>query len=167
MATITTTLPTADRLARGDLARYMFGQKLPHKLRATEWPVYEAAKENGFLVVSGWGLGRVRLRNCYYQYCTDLSRPYVVVELRQKWASVELDMIEVPPRPHEPSICRRLSEPAAKAVEALLAELTSKRGAWWSPGNVFAYSNGIPAERAPWVGARLFAIACEDLRGEV
>lgn len=162
----TPSLPTADRLARGDLVRYMFGQEIPHKLRVNEWAVYEAAKENGYLVVSGQGLGRTRLRNCYYSYCQDLGRPYVVVELRQKWASIELDMIEVPPQPGSPEICRRLSENAAKRIEAILAELTTKRGAWWSPGSVFAYSNGIAVAHATWIAARIFAIACADLRGE-
>lgn len=161
----TPTPPTADRLARGDLARYLFNQRMPYKLRPSEWPIYEAAKEDGYVVVPGAGLARTRLRNCYFEYCTDLGRPFVCVELRQKWASVELDMIEVPPLPDERQLCRKLSDGAYNRIDALLAEMTAKRGAWWSSGHVFIYSNGIAVEHARWVAERLFTIACEDMRG--
>jgi hypothetical protein len=161
----TTVLPTADRLARGDLQRYLMGHRMPYKLRSAEWAVYEAAKENGYLVAPSVGLARTRLRNCYFAYCEDLGRPFVCVELRRKWASIELDMIEVPPLPSEREVCRRLSDAAYKRIDALLAEMTTKRRAWWSSGHVFIYSNGIAIEHAPWVAQRLFTIACEDMRG--
>src|SRR3954471_14382674 len=64
MQSVRLELPTADRLARGDLNRYLFGQKMPHKLTPREWPAYEAAKETGYLVTPSVGLARIRLRNC-------------------------------------------------------------------------------------------------------
>src|SRR5215216_3917784 len=100
----TAILPTADRLARGDEARYLFGQMVPHKLKVPEWPVYEQAKERGYLVAPSAGQARVRLRNCYWHYCVDLGRPFVVTELRQRWASIEMDLIEIPPRSDERAI---------------------------------------------------------------
>jgi hypothetical protein len=157
-------LPTADRLARGDEARYLFGQKLPHKLKAAEWPAYEQAKERGYLVTPSGGLARVRLRNCYWHYCSDLGRPFAVTELSQRWASIEMDLIEIPPRAHERAVSWQLSDRAYQQIDALLGEHT-KPGAWWSSGHVFVYSSAIPIAVAPWLAERLFTIACTDLRG--
>jgi hypothetical protein len=162
----TLALPTADRLVRGDEARYLFGQKMPHKLTPREWPAYEAAKEQGYLVTPSVGLARVRLRNCYWHYCVDLGRPFVVTELRQRWAAVEMDLIEIPPRPDDRDMCWKLSDRAYKQIDALLGEVT-RRGAWWSSGHVFCYSNGVPINQARWVAERMFTIACTDLRGGV
>jgi hypothetical protein len=158
------TLPTADRLARGDLNRYLFGQKMPHKLKPSEWPAYEQAKETGYLVTPGNGLARVRLRNVYWHYCVDLGRPFVVAELRQRWAAVEMDLIEIPPRPGERGVSWKLSDEAFKLIHALLGEVT-RHGAWWSSGHVFCYSSGVPIEQARWLAERMFTIACQDLRG--
>jgi hypothetical protein len=161
-----TALPTVDRLARGDEARYLFGQKLPHKLKAAEWPIYEAAKERGYLVAPNAGLARVRLRNCYWHYCSDLSRPFVVTELRQRWARIEMDLIEIPPRPDDRDMCWKLSDEAYRQIDALLGEHT-KPGAWWSSGHVFVFSSAVPITLAAWLAARIFSIACTDLRGGV
>jgi hypothetical protein len=161
-----TGLPTADRLARGDLEHYRFGQKMPHKLTPHEWPAYEAAKETGYLVTPNSGLSRVRLRNCYWCYCVDVGRPFVATELRQRWAAVELDLIGIPPRPTDRDISRKLSDQAFKQLKALLGEVT-RRGAWWSSGHVFAYSSAIPITQAHWMAARMFSIACVDLRGGI
>lgn len=160
----TASLPTADRLARGDLNRYLFGQEMPHKLRPREWPIYETAKERGFLIAPSAGLARVRLRNCYWRHCVDLDRPFVVTELRQRWASVEMDLIELPPRSGERGMCWQLSDQSFKQIDALLGEVT-KPGAWWSSGHVFCYTSAVPIALAPWLAQRLFTIACEDLRG--
>jgi hypothetical protein len=158
------TLPTADRLARGDLNRYLFGQRMPHKLKRAEWPIYETAKERGFLVAPSTGQARVRLRNCYWHHCVDLGRPFVVTELRQRWASVEMDLIELPPRNGEREMCWQLSHQSFKQIDALFGEVT-KPGAWWSSGRVFCHTSAVPIALAPWLAKRLFTIACEDLRG--
>jgi hypothetical protein len=159
-----TVLPTADRLARGDEARYLFGQLVPHKLKAPEWPLYEQAKERGYLVAPSAGRARVRLRNCYWHYCVDLGRPFVVTELRQRWASIEMDLIEIPPKPGDRDISWKLSDSTYQQIHALLGEHT-KPGAWWSSGHVFVYSSAIPLAVAAWLAGRIFAIACADLRG--
>ena len=157
-------LSTADRLARGDLNHYLFGQCIPHRLQPKEWPRYEQAKQAGYLVAPSSGLARIRLRNCYWAYCADLGRPFVVTELRQRWASVEMGLIELPPRPGERELSWRLSDGAFKRIAALLGEVT-RRGAWWCSGHVFAHSSAVPIASAPWIAERLFTIACEDLRG--
>jgi hypothetical protein len=159
-----TVLPTADRLARGDEARYLFGQLVPHQLKAQDWPLYEQAKERGYLVAPSAGRARVRLRNCYWHYCVDLGRPFVVTELRQRWANLEVDLIELPPRQDERAVSWELSNEAFKKIDALLGEHT-KPGAWWSSGHVFVYSSTIPIAVVPWLAGRIFAIACADLRG--
>jgi hypothetical protein len=159
---MSTPLPTADKLARGELNRYVAGHPMAYKLKPAEWPAYEQAKEQGFLAAPWTGLARTRLRNCYFAYCEDMGRPFVCVETRERWATVELDMIATAP---DNQHAARLSDAGFQRIHALFGELTEKRGARWSSGHVFAYSDGIPAAKAPWLAGRLFAIACADLRG--
>jgi len=162
MSTLSLELNTADRLARGEICRVVYGDTYSYKLNKSEWAAYEAAKSDHYLVLPGrdkWM--RAKLRNVWCAYTEARRWPLVVVEPRKTWAHVEIDMILVPPPAGERGQCWNLDAVSVDRIRAFLDEHAKPGKA--HAGRVYSYSGFVPVATAPFVARRLFQIAGDDI----
>lgn len=88
----------------------------------------------------------------YFKWCSKHDKPYVVVVLRQKWASVELDLI---------GVSYRLNTLGINVAWQLLDTMTPATvKKWWqcSAGGTICHSNKIPIERTGELAAALASV---------
>jgi hypothetical protein len=146
----------ADRRARANLRR------------PADLTIYEQARRDGYLTIGSRSASRIRLRNAWAQWCEGSQRPYVVVETRQRYAQVELDLIFQRPRPgtsHSVYSTWQLRDATVERIAAILCEHNTTRTNV-SAGPVFSYAYRIPFDQAAFVARRLFEIATEDTTEE-
>ena len=101
----------------------------------------------------GWLRDRPRknhdLHNSYHRWCKSNDRPFVVVNARQRYASVSIDMF---------SVDRDLNEAAVDAVKDLLMPFLA-RGKFVAYGRTYSGAQHVPIKHADDLAAALLRVA--------
>src|SRR5262245_529542 len=95
-------LDTADRLARGELRVVMFNSRYTYRLARREWPINEAAKAIGCMVMPRNDNSYRRLEYVWFAWCEARGWPAVLLKPRTRYAAVEADTIIIS-REQQPS----------------------------------------------------------------
>jgi hypothetical protein len=66
------------------------GQIIPHRVTPKTKPLFEAAKEKGYLELPG---RNSPLENAWHAWCEGYQQPGIVIRRRGKWHRVKLDLI--------------------------------------------------------------------------
>jgi hypothetical protein len=149
---------TADEIegiARGEI-QPVYDEILELRLNNDELIAFEKAKKVGFVILKG--RRHRNLHNVYYLWCGKMDRPYVAIAPKQRYASVELIMPNLPGLPEETM---------EKVGDLLLRETVGGGiGTVMVGQSETASSQRIPIERAEQVGKELYKIAGgEPLKG--
>ncbi|KAF5841515.1 hypothetical protein DUNSADRAFT_12443 [Dunaliella salina] len=117
-----------DRISWGGFARVRGtgSRDIPHRLNASERPLYEGAKKKGFLAVRGTGYRRERkgtpLPNIYRQWCDANSSVTIVIEQNmfgreQDTVVVDLSTLRLPQQ--ELEVARSLAVQLCEGMEGV------------------------------------------------
>lgn len=142
-------LDTADRLARGELCAVMFNRRYTYRLTKHEWPIYEAAKQTGYLVMPRSDNSYRRLEYVWLQWCEARDWPAVLLKPRIWYASVEADTIMIP-------WSQQPTEAQTEPIRHLFEE--HARGGWWCVNPTFYCISRAPIALAPFIASRIVAV---------
>jgi hypothetical protein len=142
-------LNTADRLARGELERIQLNRSYTYRLGRREWPIYTAAKQQGYVVMPRTENAYSRLEYVWQRWCEPRNWPMVCIKPRLKYALIDADLIDLPEG-------RRPSRDQLAPIERLFEEHAG--GTWWSVDPTFIAAGRVPLAVAPLIASRIVTI---------
>jgi len=144
---IAQSLDTADRLARGELSIMSFNRHYTYKLTTREWPIFDAAKTSGYMVMPRGEDSYRRLERVWSEWCEPRGWPMIMLKSRVRYATVEADTI---------MLCAQPADDQTHLIEHLFAEHAS--GGWWCNNPTYLCASRVPISVAPLVARQIVAI---------
>lgn len=130
-----------ERLARGQLS-----DALPHKLNAQEFAEFDMAQTRGYSICK-----RVNLKNIWWLWCEFKDHPYVLVEPRRKYCTVEMDLL---------ASNRCLPDEALRILDDAVRGLAQRSKKWrFTIGDIYSSVENLVPEDAHAVAAKFVTIA--------
>lgn len=137
-----------DQLARGTLQLQRIGQLMPLRLNRAQRDQLELAKTRGYVITPQRDHN---LRSLYGLYCDVTKRPFIVIDPRVQYASLECD----------PIMCDWKPSPAGIAIIDELWTTVATTG-WHTSGPTFIYHSKVPISQAEPIAARLWQLYQEE-----
>lgn len=121
------------------------------RLTVADRRAYDTALTTGYLVTPP---KHQNLRDTWYRQCRAMAGPYLVVTIRRAYATVDLDLISLPPDGSD-----GLTEAGLDAVASLARTLHPRVAAkGWRWGRMIATHGHVPLPEAPAVASALLQI---------
>jgi hypothetical protein len=143
------TTENADACARGTMTMYRAGQTVTRKLTRAEMRLYEAAKEQHYVIARG--RSGLDVSNAYYLWCEGAQIPFIRIEQKRNYSYLTLDVIFLPRE-------RYLHPDAIRELD-LLFRRHAKPPCWYGSGDNHCSCSRIPNEAAERVAATMWSIA--------
>jgi hypothetical protein len=149
MTIVPLSLDTADGLARGELSVIQFNRRYTYRLSKREWPIYEAAKQAGYIILPHSENSYRRIEHVWSDWCEPRYWPMTAIKPRMKYALIDSDQIALPARALP-------SHEQLAPIRRLFEEHT--KGGWYSVDPTYIAISRVPIEVAPFIAARIVAV---------